>query len=223
MSFSPLMLIHIIAGAIGVASGAAALLAPKGKVLHRIAGNVFFGSMLIMAAAGAVIAYQLPSMITVIAGLFTFYLVATAWATIRRRPRSISSAEYCAGMAAMLLGAAGIYFGLEAMQNADGLKDGLPPAPYFFFGGLCFLGAIGDILMIFRRGISGAQRIARHVWRMCLALYIAAGSLFTGPGAQAFPETWQGSVWLTVPENLVILLMLFWLGRVLFTRHYGAR
>ncbi len=35
--------------------------------------------------------------------------------------------------------------------------------------------------MLARGGVLGAKRIARHLWRMCFGLFIAAGSFFLGP------------------------------------------
>jgi hypothetical protein len=35
--------------------------------------------------------------------------------------------------------------------------------------------------MLLRGGVVGTQRVARHLWRMCFGLFIAAGSFFLGP------------------------------------------
>jgi len=58
----------------------------KGARLHRAAGNVFFVAMLIMAGVGACVApfLPVPQWSSTGAGVFTCYLVATAWATVRR-------------------------------------------------------------------------------------------------------------------------------------------
>jgi uncharacterized membrane protein len=50
------LILHISAAGIGLLSGAAALLFHKGGRLHRVAGNVFFASMLTMSAIGACVA-----------------------------------------------------------------------------------------------------------------------------------------------------------------------
>jgi uncharacterized membrane protein len=218
---SLMMIFHIVTGTLSVCAGAIALLSRKGSRLHRAAGNVFFVSMLMMAAAGATIAFLKPQMITFLAGVFTCYLVATAWVTIRRAERKIGFFEFASPVIALAVGVAGVVFGLEAMNSASGLKDGFPAEPYFFFGGIALLAMALDINVLFRRGIAGRHRIARHIWRMSFALYIAMGSLFTGPGATAFPESIRGSALLSVPENVVALLMVIWLARVLFTKWYG--
>jgi hypothetical protein len=43
------------------------------------------------------------------------------------------------------------------------------------------LPSAGDARMLARGGVLGAKRIARHLWRMCFGLFIAAGSFFLGP------------------------------------------
>ena len=48
----PIVLLHVSGGVIGLVSGAVALSFRKGSRAHRVAGNVFFISMLIAAAAG---------------------------------------------------------------------------------------------------------------------------------------------------------------------------
>jgi hypothetical protein len=164
-----------------------------------------------------------PQMITFLAGVFTCYLVATAWVAIRRTERKIGLFEFASPLVALTIGVAGVIFGLEALKSASGLKDGFPAEPYFFFAAIAMLAMALDVNLLFRHGLIGRHRIARHVWRMSFALYIAMGSLFTGPGAKAFPESIRESSLLAVPENLVAVLMLFWLARVLFTKWGKAR
>lgn len=73
--------------------------------------------------------------------------------------------------------------------------------------------------MILRGGLHGVQRIARHLWRMCVALLIAMFSFFLGQ-QQLLPESVRGSFWPFVPEILVLGLMIFWLCRVFFTNAF---
>jgi uncharacterized membrane protein len=50
---SPLVVVHVCGGNIGLLPGAVAMSSRKGCRQHRIAGNVFFISMLTASAAGA--------------------------------------------------------------------------------------------------------------------------------------------------------------------------
>ncbi|NOX96205.1 MAG: hypothetical protein GXP04_14270 [Alphaproteobacteria bacterium] len=215
---SPIVMFHVTTGTIAVFSGAIALFSRKGERMHRAAGNLFFISMLAMAAAGAYRAIDVPMMISVLVGLFTIYLVATAWVTVMRDERQAGLFEIGALIASLAVSAGGAIFGLQALNSEDGLMDGFSSGPYFFFGGLALFSAVLDASMLIRGGLAGKQRIARHLWRMCFAFFIAAGSLFTGPGAKAFPDAIRETGILSAPEPLILLVMLFWLIRVLFTK-----
>ncbi len=213
--------IHIIFGTVAVLAGGLALFTAKGSRPHRMVGNIFFGSMIIMALAGAYMAIVLPMAISALAGVFTIYLVGTSWMAAKRKDGESNPLDYLALIVALGVTVGGVMLGLEAQNSPDGLKDGLPAFPHYFFAGLGLLAAVSDLVIIARLGISGKQRIARHLWRMCFAYFIAAGSLFTGPGATAFSEAIRESGILNIPEPLILLIMLFWLVRVLATKWYG--
>src|SRR5512141_2155724 len=77
---------HIAGASLGIVSGFVALVAPKGRPLHRLSGQVFFGAMLAMSAVAAVVAPMLHDSVSAVVGAFTVYLTATAWVVVRRRP-----------------------------------------------------------------------------------------------------------------------------------------
>ena len=72
----------------------------------------------------------------------------------------------------------------------------------------------GDAALMVTGGYGRQLRLARHIWRMCAALFIAVGSLFLGQ-PQVFPASLQGTFWLGVPSLCVVLAMLYWLGHTL--------
>ena len=84
------------------------------------------------------------------------------------------------------------------------------------FGAVALLAGMGDLRALLARGLEGAQRTARHLWRMCFALSIAAASFFLGQ-ASLFPEAVRNPLLLGIPVLLVLALMLYWLLRLLFT------
>ncbi|MEO1335480.1 MAG: hypothetical protein AAFV29_07535, partial [Myxococcota bacterium] len=131
MSF--IIITHIIAGTLAFLSGTIALVAAKGSTLHRMAGQVFVGSMIITGAGGAIYAAQIPQAITTIAGIFTVYLVVSSYGTLRRTVGHIGRLEVFGAVFAASIVAASTYFGLEAQAHPSGLKDGFNAAPYFFF------------------------------------------------------------------------------------------
>jgi len=209
-----LLFAHIAGATLGLISGAVAILAPKGERAHRAAGNVFFVSMLVMAGVAAVIAPLLPDArwTNTTAAVFTFYLVATAWATVKRPEGQVGVFEVGAFLAA---------FGLAAMGLALAVIYGATPrassfATVYIFAGVAAIAAAGDFKMIRRGGLVGAPRIARHLWRMCVALLIAAGSFFVGQQDE-LPAFMQGSPLLFAPMLATLGLMIFWLLRVRFT------
>ena len=212
MAVSVIMLLHIGAGSAALLSGATALATSKGSRPHRMAGNVFFVSMLIMASLGAFIAIAeqvAPSLNSVAAGLAS-YLVVTSWLTVKRKEGTVGGAEF--GALLLGLGVAGIslYFAWMAKTAVGSTMFGV-------FCGVTLLAVAFDVRVIARGGISGAARIGRHLWRMCFAMLLATNAFFVGQ-SDVFPEAVQQSRVLLAPVLAVIALMVFWMIRVRFTK-----
>jgi uncharacterized membrane protein len=206
--------VHIVMGLTALISGAAAMTFRKGSRLHRQAGNVFFVAMLIMAASGAWIAAIItPNGGNVMGGALAFYLTLTAWATVWRPPRETGWLEIGAALLGLATASVGLVFGLRAVQSPRGLFYGYPPALYFIFASVALLGTALDVRMIVRGGLAGAARLTRHLWRMCIALFIATSSFFLGQ-AKLFPGTVRRSGVLTVPVLLVVGAFVYWLIRI---------
>ena len=209
--------LHIAGGAVGIGSGAAALVFRKGSRAHAIAGKVFVGSMLLMAGIGSAVSPFLPQRANVVMGLFVCYLVLTGWLTIRRRdavPERYEFAAIFVGVAAALIG---IVFGLQALNTPGGLLDGDGPWSYWVLAGLPVLALAGDVSMIRRGGVFGAARVTRHLWRMGVALLIATFSLFLGQ-PKVFPAELRGTPLLFVPVITVLAMVIYWLFRVRMPR-----
>jgi hypothetical protein len=113
-------------------------------------------------------------------------------------------------------------FGIEAATSPTGLKYELPPWPFFLFSSVALLATVGDVRMLVRRGVSGAQRLARHLWRMCFALFVAAASIFLAR-QQLFPALMRKTGMLLLLSILPLILMIFWLIRVRFANAYEKR
>lgn len=207
------LLMHVSGGVGAIASGSLALAAPKGGRLHRLTGNVFFAAMLVMAGVGTVVAAIFPQWTSVVGGVFALYLVITAWAAARRGDRRAGWIEWAAFPMTVVVAALSMSLGLEGMSNPNGLIEGIPYQPSFVFAGLAALAAACDIRVILGAGFSGAPRIARHLWRMLLALFVAAGSLFLGQ-PKVFPPSIRHSPLLLAPEILILAALVFWMVRV---------
>lgn len=90
--------------------------------------------------------------------------------------------------------------------------DGTPaPAPYLM-GALATLAAVGDVRAAWLSGLSGAQRLARHLWRLCAALLIATGSALTQP--RIAPAALRESPLALLPILAILAMMTFWLVRL---------
>jgi hypothetical protein len=213
MQYSPLLVGHICAGTVGLFSGAVAISLRKGSRWHGIVGTVFAVSMLFMAAGGAVLAVEKSQITNIVAGGMTCYLVATAWATGRRRDGETSPFDWLGLLLALSAATAMLTFGVQAALSPDGSKADVPAVAFFFLGSVVLLAAIGDARMIRRGGLFGRQRIVRHLWRMCFGWFIASGSIFLAR-PHLFPAIMRETNALLLLGVLPLLLMIFWLIRI---------
>ena len=216
MSFSPVLLFHICAGTLGLLSGAVAISFRKGSRRHRVSGDVFVVSMLGLSASGVYMALKKHQPGNVLGGALTFYLVATAWKIARRRDGETQGFDWGALLVVLAVVAVALTFGLEAARSQTGLRYGYPAGPYFFLGSVALIAAVGDVRMLVRGGVSGAQRIGRHLWRMCFGWFIASASIFLAR-PHLFPAFFRKTGLLYLLTFLPLILMIFWLIRVLYT------
>ena len=230
MTYSPVLIVHICGGMIGVLSGSTALVVRKGSRLHRKAGVVFVISMMSMAAAGAYVALTKSQPTNVIAGTFTFYLVATAWLTVTRKEKETGGLEWGLVLLGLAAGISSLILGWQAAHGTTGVETG-DSVPLYVFGSVALLSAAGDIRMLLRGGVAGAQRLVRHLWRMGVALFIAAGSFFlgmsgdpvlrrTGLRATLFTPEIRKTHLPEVPVLIIVILTILWVCRVMFTKAY---
>jgi len=213
--------LHIGAGTLALVSGTVAAFAQKGGRLHRAAGTVFFVSMLVMAMFAAYLAVVMPDqLVNVFIAAFTLYLVTTAWMTVRRKEGSIGLPERIAFLVGLILCAP---FAILSFQLATGLTPLFKSAVAFKgpvliaiygFTTVLAIAAISDAKVVFSGGIAGAPRIARHLWRMCLGLTLAAGSAFTNGLARFLPGPYHVPTVFFLPQFLPLILLVFWMIRV---------
>ncbi|HVI31133.1 hypothetical protein [Phenylobacterium sp.] len=217
----PAIALHIAGGALGILSGFWALAVRKGGDAHRLAGRVFFAAMLAMAGFALVVAALRVQKLNAIAAAFTLYLVVTAWTAVRRPAATPSRLEPWAALWAVAVSAAGFGIGGLIASTPGGLADGDPtsgldPAIYYAFGVLAAFAALMDVRVIRRGGLAGPARTSRHLWRMCLALFIAAGSFFFGQ-ADEVPAALRGPH-LAVPPFAALGALAFWMLKVRLPR-----
>src|SRR6266478_8742119 len=205
----PILVIHICGGVLGLLSGIAAVSFRKGSPRHRMAGNIFFISMLTNGSTAALLG-------NVFGGAITFYLVTTGWLTARRREGETTVFDWGAFLVCLAMGIVIMIDGLRVVTGAVAPKPGVPVGMTLFLGGLVLLAAAGDLRMLVRGGVFGRQRVARHLWRMCFGLFIATGS-FLGQ-KRVFPLL--GGPKILLLAALPLIVMIFLLIRVRFKNAY---
>jgi len=235
MAYSPILLIHICAGTVGLLSGAAAISFRKGSPRHVLAGRIFVASMLTMAAGAAYLGITRHQPGNTSGGILTFYLITTAWLTARRRDGQTSRFDWLALLVPLAVGILSWMNGIRVVRSGAGSENGVPVGMMFFMGTVCLLAAAGDVRMLVRGGVSGVKRIARHLWRMCFGLFIAAGSFFLGPqnrplrllstvgvGQHLPPALFSTGLYLIL-SLLPLILLIFWIVRVRFKNAYNGQ
>ena len=200
--------VHVVAGVLALVFGYVALYATKGATLHRKSGILFVYAMVTMSLSGALMAFFNASSVNVVAGLLTFYFVTTGLLTVRPRFEAAKWIDAAAMLFALTVAILAFKTGFEVANS------GRPEAgPMFIFGGMGLLAAVGDMRMIRARGIQGPRRIARHLWRMCFAMWVAAASFFWGPPRRV-PEAIRIPALQAVAVLLPVAAMLYWLWRI---------
>ena len=228
MPYSPMLLAHICGGTLGLLSGTAAMSFRKGSPRHVLTGKVFVASMLTMGAFATYLAITRHQPNNIGGGIFTFYLIGTAWLTARRRDGETSRFDWVALLIPLALGVLTWLSGISVVRRGASSQDGVPVAMTFFMGSVMLLAAAGDVRMLVGGGVLGAKRIARHLWRMCFGLFIAAGSFFFGGAnrplrllsavglGQHLPRALFSMGLYLVLTILPLVLLVFWLVRVRF-------
>lgn len=214
--------IHVGCGTIGLVSGTVAAFALKGEKLHRAAGTLFFVSMLVMAIFAAWLAIVIPGQMSNLLGaILTFYLVATGWLTVRRKQRSVGRAEKFALAASLCIcvGLGGLSIA-EATGAVPGVSGQLLMATYMVTA-IAAVAAAGDARLVLQSGVAGTARVARHLWRMLTALFLAFGSGFGNGLARLLPGPFHGPPPLFLATMLLPLgLLIFWMAHVRLNGRY---
>jgi hypothetical protein len=221
MRYSPLLLLHITGGTVGLISGFITVALRKGSNRHRIAGYIFVTAMLIMASDGAYLALRKFEPGNILGGTLTFYMVATAAMAFRPRLLLTRLFDWSALLLATGVGAAELICAYQAAISPTGEWYGYPVGPYLIFGCIALLAGSGDLRMLLRNTMTRVQTLTRHLWRMCFGLFVASASVFLAR-PHLFPAIMRKSGALIFLTVLPLLLMLFWFIRVRRSAHRGS-
>jgi len=214
-----LLIIHTIAGSIAILSGFAALSLRKSSKSHRTAGNVFVLAILFLGFTGVYIAFSRSIMLSFVNGILLCYFVGTAWMTVKRKAGTIGRFEWIAFFVALVMVGMLVNFALEASQGLNGKLSGFGAKEYYFFAVVTAIAGALDLKMLIKRGITGNQRIVRHLWRMCFPMFMATAAFFLGQ-AKLLPEPMRKIEYLVIPVVIVLFSMVYWIIRVLYSKTY---
>jgi uncharacterized membrane protein len=212
-----LLPIHIAAGGLAIVLGAVALSVKKGGTIHRRSGLLFVCAMLVMGFSGSILGFlKGPSDPNVPAGFTTAYFVGTALMAVRPASRWTRVINVAALTIAVVFAYGSFVKGVAAFNSPGGFLHGAPFFMHFVFAFLFVAAAIGDARMIRCGALRGGPRLARHLWRMCFALFIAAGSFFSirARVATILPEPFTTGPMRLLPILLIFGAMFYWLWRL---------
>jgi len=206
------LFIHILAASLGLICGYVALYAAKGASLHRKSGILFVYAMVTMSLCGLVVSAGrgVAPAINIPAALLTSYLVITGLTTVRPLTSGGRWLDAAAMLVALGVGVTDLLF---AFETIGGKKNGMAAIPFLMFGVVGLLGVAGDLRVMHSGAPQGSRRLARHLWRMTFALFIAAMSFFIGQ-AKVIPKPIRIPGLLALPVLAVLVTMFYWLWRV---------
>jgi hypothetical protein len=206
--------IHAPAGTVVLVTAVFAMLVKKGSARHKKAGSWFTVSMMVMLASGIAAAYLKNSLDDMMLGALVMYTAFTAWLAARHKKNEPGLME----IAALIWVTC---FAFTAFSISMGWREVQAPISYLMWGGLAILLALGDIRNLYHSGLSGTQRIIRHVWRIGFSLVWAAlaftDKIVKMMGANI--KSMQGEQLLlivAIPTMIIVITILYWITKVLF-------
>ena len=175
------LVIHIIAGSVALATAAVALITAKGGVHHIRAGRVYAAAMALVCVSALPLAVLGSDVVLLLVAVFSSYLVFAGWRFARNRSGGPQVVDWAA-LAAMGLTGLGMW-GYGATLFLRGEAQWVPMA---VFGAIAV--ALSAVDLRYHRARQSGQRIARHLTNML------AGTIATVTAVVVVisPTCWQG-------------------------------
>ncbi len=216
-----LLPIHIIAGMLAVVLGFTALFVKKGGTIHRRSGMLFVYAMIVMGVTASILEFvQSAGVTNIVAAVLSLYFVGTAVTTVRPPSRWTRAINVATLTVAVTLALAALLGGINGV-NKPGLSPGGVPnrtigVMSFVLATVLLLSAIGDVRVMRSGPLRGGARLSRHLWRMCFALFIAAGSFFSirERVAKILPDPFTTGWMRALPILVLFGAMFYWMWRV---------
>jgi uncharacterized membrane protein len=206
--------LHFAAGLASILAGVVAIAATKGGQLHKRSGMVFTVGMLVLGLSAAGIGAYERQPSQVFAGLLAAYLVFTAMSTVKPLPGVGPRVDAVLMVLAFAYAVVSLYSGVHEWLDPSVPVVGRPRVvPPLVIGTVMLLAAVGDLRALRAGGLRGSRRLARHLWRMCFALFVATGSFFLGQ-MKFVPEPVRIVPLLLVVAFAPLVVLFYWMWRV---------
>ena len=208
---------HFGSALIALIAGTIALVVAKGGRLHKKSGMVFTVAMGAAGVLAVPIAAYEGNVGSVIGGMLVVYFVYTAMTAVKPMPGSGGALDVILMTLAFGIAALSYWYGFVAWSKPGHVLNGVPAGMRLFLATVCLLAAIGDARTIRAGGLRGPRRLARHLWRMCFALFIATGSFFIGQ-MKFVPAPIRFVPLLFALGVAPLFVLLYWMWRVRLRR-----
>jgi uncharacterized membrane protein len=205
---TPLLILHITGGALGLICGTINLLRRKGDKLHRLAGKIFVNAMLLAGFSAIALSILNPNYFLTIVGVFTLYMIGTGYRYILLRLRDIDNdPKVLDRLLTYGMGLAGVLFvALGTKALTDGNTFGIV---YIVFGLIGLLFVRTDLINY--RGQSKERNywLLAHLQRMTGG-YIAALTAFLVVNSDSLPSFIPSIAYWLLPTAVLTPLIVRW-------------
>lgn len=207
--FKTFLAIHIAGGTTALLSGLAAMLASKGKRLHRLAGTTYFWAMATVCASAVVLCVLHPQQFLFYVAIFSFYLCFSGKRITERKKPDAKPArqDWIAAGAAATAGAIMLVRGVFVI--VQGVDFGLVSV---VFGVLCIGISVRDMRAFMHPPQETLHWFFTHLSRM-IGGYIATFTAFCVVNVKFLPAL---LVWL-LPTVIGSVGIVWW------TRYYRRK
>lgn len=204
LTFKILLIIHILAGSIGLFTGTINSIRRKGDTQHRLVGKYFFFSMIINAIAGFIMSLWHQNIFLFIIAVFSFYMTATGqrFLSLKRidKGQSAKKIDWTLSITMLVFASFFVIYGLFLFANDDNLGIVL-----LVFGFISLLMARKDIAL-YKGNIKNKNYwLLIHIQRM-VGSYIAALTAFLVVNNTYLPPL---MAWL-MPTIIMTPLIFYW-------------
>lgn len=212
---------HFGSALIALVAGTIALVVAKGGKLHKKSGMVFTIAMAVTGVLIVPIAAYEGNVGSVVGGILIIYFVYTAMTAVKPIPWNEGVLDVAMMTLAFAIAAVSYWYGFVAWSRPRHMLNGVPAAMRLFLATICLLAAVGDARNLYAGGLRGPRRLARHLWRMCFALFIATGSFFIGQ-MKFVPAPIRYTPLMFALGFAPLFVLLYWMWRVRLRRRLGG-